>query len=118
MRTKSEQQKNNIRNEIVLMSLCQNENIIKYHDGYLFKEKFWIFLEYMNLGSLTDVIDSGIYKTFNENIIQYIVYQILNGLNYLHKRFIIHRDIKSDNVLINFDGDIKVADFGYAAQLT
>lgn len=36
----------------------------------------------------------------------------------MHRRNIVHRDIKSDNILINNNGDLKLADFGYAAQLT
>ena len=43
---------------------------------------------------------------------------MLLGLKYLHDRHILHRDIKSDNILVSFDGAIKLADFGYATQLT
>jgi serine/threonine protein kinase len=42
----------------------------------------------------------------------------LKGLYSIHKRRQVHRDLKSDNILINRNGDIKIADFGYAIQLT
>jgi serine/threonine protein kinase len=62
------------------MSICNHENIIKYYDGYLFKEKFWLFLEYMDAGCLTNVIEAGFYQAFTENIIRYIVLEILKAL--------------------------------------
>ena len=48
----------------------------------------------------------------------YIIREILKGLDVIHSKRQLHRDLKSDNILVNQKGDIKVADFGYALQLT
>lgn len=55
---------------------------------------------------------------YTENALKFVLRQTLVGLAYLHSRHIVHRDIKSDNILTNAEGACKLADFGYSAQLT
>ena len=62
-------QTESIRNEIALMSICDHDNIVKYHDGYYFKERFWIFIEYMDSGCLTDILEAGFYQAFTEPMV-------------------------------------------------
>jgi len=59
------------------------------------------------------------FKTdYSEEFIKYVLYRTLQGLDFLHSRKIIHRDIKSDNLLYNMKGEVKLGDFGFAVQLT
>jgi serine/threonine protein kinase len=111
-------QQESLRNEIALMAICNHENIIKYYEGFYFKDRFWIFLELMDAGCLTELLEAGIYKEFNESIIRFIIFESLKALNYLHNKHIVHRDIKSDNIMLTSKGEIKLGDFGYAALLT
>jgi serine/threonine protein kinase len=55
---------------------------------------------------------------YDEAFIRYVAYRTVNGLKFLHERQIIHRDIKSDNILYNYMGDVKLADFGFAVTLS
>lgn len=55
------QQTSSIKNEIALMSVCDCDNIVRYYDGYFFKQKFWLFIEYMDAGCLTDILEAGFY---------------------------------------------------------
>ena len=66
-------------------------------------------------GCLTEIAQSK--GNTPETVIAYVLKQVLLGLEYLHSRHYIHRDIKSDNILLNSSGQIKIADFGYAVQL-
>ena len=51
-------------------------------------------------------------------MVKFVCHKALSGLQFLHERGIIHRDIKSDNVLFNLEGDVQLSDFGFAVQLT
>jgi len=103
--------------EISTMQKCQHGSIIEYCGSYLVgNDQVWVVMELMSGGCLTDIITDETIK-MSENAIGQVVKQVLEGLNYIHKKHIIHRDIKSDNVLIGSHGEVKIADFGYAAQL-
>ncbi|RCI06485.1 Protein kinase [Rhizopus stolonifer] len=101
-----------IVNEIMIMKESHHGNIVNFLDSYLVHNHLWVIMEYMEGGPLTDVIDNN---TMNEQQIATVCYE---GLDHLHTQNIIHRDIKSDNVLLNFQGQVKISDFGYCAKLT
>lgn len=111
-------QQESMRNEIAMMALCNHENIIRYFDSFYFNDRFWIFLEYMDAGCLTEMLDAELHTKFDERLVRFIMHEALKAINYMHKKHIIHRDIKSDNIMMTTQGDIKLGDFGYAAQLT
>jgi len=76
----------------------------------------WIILEFCDAGSVLDLMritDSCL----TEEQIASIVEMVLNGLNFLHEKRKIHRDVKAGNILLNLDGYAKLADFGVSAQL-
>eukprot|EP01102_Stenamoeba_stenopodia_P007922 TRINITY_DN2234_c0_g1_i1.p1 TRINITY_DN2234_c0_g1~~TRINITY_DN2234_c0_g1_i1.p1 ORF type:complete len:719 (+),score=245.29 TRINITY_DN2234_c0_g1_i1:147-2303(+) len=102
-------------NEILVMRDCQHRAIVNYIDSYLVGDVLWVIMEYMDATDLTAVIEACF--PFKEEAIAAICKEVLEGLEHLHKKEIIHRDIKSDNVLCNSDGSIKVTDFGYGAIL-
>jgi len=106
--------------EIGIMKTSRHKNVVDYIDSYVVQDKqLWIVMEFMDGGCLTDVLDKfkkGLRMT--EPQIAFVCKETLSALSYIHNMHRIHRDIKSDNVLLTFNGDVKLADFGYAAQLT
>ncbi|KAK9470373.1 kinase-like domain-containing protein [Dipodascopsis tothii] len=104
-----------LQREIELLRDLHHENIVQYlgfnSDGQFLN----IFLEYVPGGSVYALLTT--YGEFEEPLIRTFVRQILSGLNYLHGRDIIHRDIKGANVLVDNKGKIKISDFGISKRM-
>ncbi|WWC87194.1 uncharacterized protein L201_002080 [Kwoniella dendrophila CBS 6074] len=105
-----------IVNEIIVMKESQHPNVVNFLDAFLVRNsELWVVMEYMEGGALTDVIENN---KLAEDQISAICLETCRGLQHLHSRSIIHRDIKSDNLLMNAQGQVKITDFGFCAKLT
>ncbi|KAJ0700410.1 putative mitogen-activated protein kinase kinase kinase STE-STE11 family [Helianthus annuus] len=100
-----------LEQEISLLSQFQHENIVRYLGTDTGDGKLYIFLELITKGSL-----ANLYRKYCLGDSQVSAYtrQILGGLNYLHERNVVHRDIKCANILVDASGSVKLADFGLA----
>jgi hypothetical protein len=104
--------------EISIMKTSKHPNIVEYIDAFQVDDKLWVIMEFMGGGCLTEILEQFEHVQLTEEQIALICLDTLKGLRYIHSLHRIHRDIKSDNILLGSDGSIKIADFGYAAQLT
>ncbi|KAK9476641.1 Pkinase-domain-containing protein [Lipomyces japonicus] len=104
-----------IQMEIALLGGCDNSHVTKYYGCFIKGYKLWIVMEYLAGGSTLDLLKPG---PFLEPYIAIICKELLEGLVYLHSNAKIHRDIKAANILLSSEGEVKLADFGVAAQLS
>ena len=124
--------KKHFLDEIEILKTLNHKNIIKLETIRQSQNNFYIICEYYNGGGLYDCLKQ--YKIrygrpFPENIVQHFMRQIIDALVYLHQRKIIHRDLKLENLLINYESEedknnfnllkaeVKIIDFGFATKL-
>ena len=122
-----------LRNEIVLLQYLNHPNIVKFQEVKKTKKHFYIIMEYCNGGELSKALEKYMQKygkPFPEEIVQHIMRQIIDAFKYIHERKIIHRDIKLDNILLNYENEddkknlnlmkaqVKIIDFGFACKVS
>ena len=104
-----------IVNEIEVMKQSRHPNIVNFLNAFLNDGELWVVMEYMEGGPLTDVVLNSI---LSEAQIAAVTKECLTGLHHLHTHGVIHRDIKSDNVLMSMNGNIKLSTLPLLTQPT
>ncbi|KAI8903637.1 kinase-like domain-containing protein, partial [Gorgonomyces haynaldii] len=104
-----------LQHEIELLKDLEHENIVQYLVGCEITETtINVFLEYVSGGSISSVLSKC--GKFDTIYCQSFATQILCGLDYLHQKNIIHRDIKGANILVDQHGVAKITDFGISKK--
>ena len=107
------------RNEIRVMSMSDHPNVVRYHCSFVTKSRYlWIVMPLMHGGSAMNIMQAAQQGGFEEDIIAYILLQVLQALQYFHESGLIHRDIKSSNILVDQMGNVFLGDFGVSAALS
>ena len=118
--------------EISILKAISHPNIVKLIELKKTKTHIYIVTEYCNGGSLSSCLKKYMtahHKPFPEEVVQYIMRQVVNALSFLHSKKIVHRDLKLDNILVIFPKEedkislnmmkaiVKIIDFGFATIL-
>ena len=98
----------NIQNEIMVLKTVKHPNIVKLYDVKVKKDYIYLVMEYCNGGSLLDALikykeRNG--KPFTEDIVKFLMRQILSAVKCLHKHGIIHKDLNLENILLNYENE-------------
>ncbi|ODQ62188.1 hypothetical protein WICANDRAFT_25841, partial [Wickerhamomyces anomalus NRRL Y-366-8] len=104
-----------LQKEIKILSQCKLKQITQYFGCFVKGYKLWIIMELLDGGSCLDMLVAG---PIREKCIAVLFKELLIALDYLHSNGKIHRDIKAANILLNSQGDVKIADFGVSTQLS
>ncbi len=114
MDLRKQQRRELLFNEVVIMRDYHHSNIVEMYDSFLVGEELWVVMEFLEGGALTDIVT---HSRMDEQQIATVCKACLKALAFLHSNGVIHRDIKSDSILLSHDGKVKLSDFGFCAQV-
>ena len=121
-----------LKNEINILRALKHLNIVRLEDVKVTTNHYYLVMEYCNGGSLSECLKKYQQRygvPFSQEIVQYLMRQIIEGIRYIHNNRIIHRDLKLDNILVKFNSEvdknnlnmmkaiIKIIDFGFATRM-
>ena len=112
--SKYKETKEKLKNEVEVLSKLHHPFINQILDNFETDTHFFIVMEYI-CGDLLSFIRKR--NKLNEQIAKMIFKQLIEGLKYIHKKNIIHRDIKLDNILIDTTNTVKICDFGVSRKI-
>ncbi|CAG2163089.1 unnamed protein product [Oppiella nova] len=115
MDLRKQQRRELLFNEVVIMRDYHHPNIVEMYDSFLVDDELWVVMEFLEGGALTDIVT---HSRMDEEQIATVCKQCLKALSFLHSQGVIHRDIKSDSILLASDGRVKLSDFGFCAQVS
>ncbi|XP_008152424.2 NUAK family SNF1-like kinase 2 [Eptesicus fuscus] len=107
---KDEQDLMHIRREIEIMSSLNHPHIVAIHEVFENSSKIVIVMEYASRGDLYDYISER--QRLSEHEARHFFRQIVSAVHYCHQNGVVHRDLKLENILLDANGNIKIADFG------
>ena len=122
-----------LKNEIIILQYLNHPNIAKFEEVKKTKKHFYIVMEFCNGGELSQALakyKEKYGKPFSEEIVQHFMRQIISAFKYMHERKIIHRDVKLENILLDYDNEkdkenfdlmkanVKIIDFGFACKIS
>uniref|UniRef100_S4RAZ1 non-specific serine/threonine protein kinase n=1 Tax=Petromyzon marinus TaxID=7757 RepID=S4RAZ1_PETMA len=104
MHLRKQQRRELLFNEVVIMREYHHENVVNMYNSYLVDDELWVVMEFLEGGALTDIVT---HTRMNEEQISAVCVSVLRALAYLHGQGVIHRDIKSDSILLTADGRVR-----------
>jgi serine/threonine protein kinase len=103
-----------LQREIEIQSHLRHPNVLGMFGYFYDKSRVYLILEYAPGGELYRELKKAIY--FDEPTTAAYIAQLSSALGYCHRRSVIHRDVKPENLLIGLDGEIKIGDFGWSVH--
>lgn len=101
--------------EAQTMSLIDHPNVIRAFCSFVVDHNLWVVMPFMAEGSCLHLMKVAYPEGFDESAIGSVLKETLKALEYLHQHGHIHRDVKAGNILMDSDGEVKLADFGVSA---
>lgn len=107
--------KNKIMYETNILKNLRHKNIVQFFESFESENYILIIMEYISCGDLLSYVRRR--SRIPETIAKFMFKQIIEGIQYIHSKNVIHRDIKLDNILIDLNNTIKICDFGVSKQI-